>query len=216
MNLRIPEDRHSYDRRVSRRFGWWLLASAIIGSQAGHLIAYRLRFGDAAMQIQSTGAHEYFLSSARTGLGIAALALVGLLLVIGAGRVASGRRLKADAAWPFVSTLAGVYTIQLACYVIQETAEAMAGGGQPGSAPDLMLWGAIGQLPVALAVTIALRWLGVRVRPALAAIRVPNTLVLREIACSNLAPRLRFVTVTVASRDVLAAGFSRRGPPFSS
>ncbi len=201
---------------MSKRFGWWLLGAAVIGSQAGHLIAYRLRFGDAAMQVQSTGAHEYFLSSAKTGLGIAALAVVGLLLVVGAGRVASGRRLGADAAAPFVRTLATVYTIQLACYVVQETIEAMAGGGQVGSAPALMLWGAAGQLPVAFAVTIALRWLGARVRPALAAIRLAGTPVMQEIACSIPLPGLRVVRVAVASRDVLAAGFSRRGPPFSS
>jgi len=201
---------------VSKRFGWWVLGTAVIGSQAGHLLAYQLRFGDAAMQLQSTGAHQYFLSSARTGLGIAALAVLGLLLLIGAGRVASGRRLPADTPAPFVRTLAAVYTIQLACYVVQETAEAMAGGGRLGSAPSLMLWGAIGQLPVAISVTIALRWLGARVRPALAAVRLAAAITVQEFTCAVSAPRLRFAISRVAPHDVLAAGFSRRGPPFSS
>jgi hypothetical protein len=201
---------------VSKRFGWWVLGTAVIGSQAGHLLAYQLRFGGAAMQVESTGAHEYFLASAKTGLGFAALALVGLFLLIGAGRVASGRRLEGDVPAPFVRTLAAVYTIQLACYVVQETAEAMAGAGGLGSAPSLMLWGAIGQLPVAFAVTIGLRWLGARVRPALAAVRMPAATSVQEFACALSAPRLRFATARAASQDVLAAGFSRRGPPFSS
>ncbi len=194
-----------------------MLATAVVGSQAGHLLAYQLRFGDAAMQLESIGAHRYFLSSARTGLGLAALAVLGLLLLVGAGGVASGRRLEADAPAPFVRTLAAVYTIQLACYVVQETAEAMAGGGQTdSSAPSLMLWGAIGQLPVSVAVTIALRWLGARVRPALAAVRLRAAITIQEFACALSAPGLRLATSRAASHDVLAAGFSRRGPPFSS
>jgi hypothetical protein len=203
---------------VSRRFGWWLLATAVIGSQAGHLLVYELRFGGAAMQLQSSGAHQYFPASAKTGLGLAALGLLGLLLLVGAGRVASGRRLRAENAAPFMRTLAAAYTIQLACYVVQETAEAMAGGsGGAGSAPSLMLWGAIGQLPVAIAVTVALRWLGARVGPALEAVRrLAAAIAVGDLACALSEPRRRFVTVRVASRDVLAAGFSRRGPPHSS
>ena len=201
---------------MSKRFGLWMLGTAVIGSQAGHLLAYQLRFGDAAMQLESSGAHGYFLSSARTGLGLGALAVLGLLLLIGAGRVASGRRMEAEAPAPFVRTLAAVYTIQLACYVVQETAEAMAGGGRFGSAPGLLLWGAIGQLPVALAVTIALRWLVARVRPALAAIMQPALPILQEITPALGAPALQLSTITVASDEVLAAGFSRRGPPSSS
>jgi hypothetical protein len=193
-----------------------MLGTALIGTQAGHLIAYQLRFGGAAMQVQSTGAHEYFLSAAKTGFGLAALVVLGLLLLIGAGRAVSGRRLEADSAAPFVRTLAAVYTIQLACYVIQETAEAMAGGGHLGSAPALMLWGAIGQLPVAVAVTLALRWLSTRVRPSLAAIRLAGAVTLEEFAWALPASRPHFATASVARRDVLTAGFSRRGPPFSS
>jgi len=188
----------------------------LIGAQAGHLIAYQLRFGGAAMQVQSTGSHEYFLAAAKTGFGIAALVVLGLLLVIGAGRAVSGRRLEADSAAPFVRTLAAVYTIQLSCFVVQETAEAMAGGGHLGSAPALLLWGAIGQLPVAVMVTLALRWLAARVGPALAAIRLSSAVTIQGLGWVLSAPRFHFAVVSVARRDVLAAGFSRRGPPRSS
>ena len=201
---------------MRKRFGWWTLGTALIGAQAGHLIAYQLRFGGSALQVQSTGAHEYFLASAKAGFGVAAMVGLGLLLVIGAGRAAFGRRLEADSTSPFVRTLAAVYTIQLACYAIQETAEAMAGGGHLGSAPALLLWGAVGQLPVALAVTLALRWLGARVRPALAAIRLSLAVTMDELAWTVSAPSVSFAVVSVARRDVLAAGFSRRGPPPSS
>ena len=193
-----------------------MLAIALIAAQAGHMVAYALRFGGAALDVQATGAHWYFMSVAKTALGLAALAALVVLLVIGFGRLAVGRRLEPDTTTPFIRTFAAMYTLQLGVFVVQEAVEAMAGGGHLVSAPALMLWGALGQLPVAFAVTIALRWLGVRVRPALAAIRLPNTPVVRDIAFSNLAPRLRFVTVKIASRDVLVAGFSRRGPPFSS
>jgi hypothetical protein len=194
-----------------------MLGTALIGAQAGHLIAYQLRFGGAAMQVQSTGSHEYFLAAAKTGFGIAAMVVLGLLLVIGAGRALSGRRLEADSAAPFVRTLAAVYTIQLSCFVVQETAEAMAGGGHLGSAPALLLWGAIGQLPVAVVVALTLRWLAARVGPALAAIRLASAITIEEFAWVPSSPTLRFAIATsVARRDVLAAGFSRRGPPLSS
>ena len=198
---------------MKKRFGWWLLAAALVGSQAGHLIAYRLRFGDAAMQVQSTGAHVYFLSSAKTGLGIAALVVLGLLLVVGAGRVASGRRPQADVAAPLVGTLAAVYTVQLTAYAVQETVEAMLGGGHFGSVAELLLWGALGQLPVAVAVTLIVRWLGRRVGPALAAITLPALPIVHEFALALSAPELRRSSITVATGDVLSAGFSRRGPP---
>jgi hypothetical protein len=80
----------------------------------------------------------------------------------------------------------------------------------------LMLWGAIGQLPVAVAVTLALRWLSTRVRPSLAAIRLAGAVTLEEFAWALPASRPHFATASVARRDVLTAGFSRRGPPFSS
>ena len=45
-----------------------------LGSQAGHLLAYQLRFGAAAQQVQSSGAHSYFPLLAKTALGVAAIA----------------------------------------------------------------------------------------------------------------------------------------------
>jgi hypothetical protein len=53
-----------------------VLGVAIAGSQAGHLLAYQLRFGATAQQVQSSGAHAYFPLLARTSLGIAAIVLL--------------------------------------------------------------------------------------------------------------------------------------------
>ena len=194
-----------------------MAALALTAAQAGHLVAYQVRFGGAAAAIQTVGPHWYFLSAARTAVGLIALATLAALLVIALGRLASGRRLAPDSSTPFVRTLAAIYTLQLAVFFVQETAEAILGQGHLVPVPSLLLWGAIGQLPVAVMVTLALRWLGARVRPALAAIRLAPAITVEEFAWVPSAPRLRFAIATsVARRDVLTAGFSRRGPPPSS
>src|SRR5207245_10628986 len=112
---------------------------------------------------------SYFPSLAKTGLGVAALTLLVALLIVGAGRVATGRRIKPEAAPSCVPLVAALYTIQLACFAAQETIEALIGGGSV-SVPTLLLLGTLGQLPVAVVATVAVRWLGARLRPALAAI----------------------------------------------
>ena len=103
------------------------------------------------------------------------------MLIVGAARVAGGRRIEPGSSPSFVRLLAVLFTLQLGCFAVQETAEALVGGGRVGSAPLLLLWGTAGQLPVALAATLALRWLGARVRPALAALRVRVTLSVRLV-----------------------------------
>src|SRR5438046_7409419 len=95
--------RRAYHRVVSgKRVVWIVPAFGLIGSQAGHLLAYELRFGNAAQQVQSAGAHSYFPSLAKTGLGVAALTLLVALFIIGAGRVGTGRRIKPEATPSFV------------------------------------------------------------------------------------------------------------------
>ena len=197
-----------------KRRGWLWLALALTASQAGHLVAYQLRFGSSALEIQSTGAHWYFLSSAKTALGVVALAMLAALLVVGLGRVAAGRRLEPESGTPFVRALASIYTLQLGLFVVQETVEAIVGKGHLVSVPSLLLWGAAGQLPVALVATLAWRWLGARVRPAIGAIRVTY----------STQPLVVVVTPIVAAASPIAfiaragerGSFTRRGPPFSS
>ena len=203
----------AYHRLVSvKRVVWIVPVFGLIGSQAGHLLAYELRFGNAAQQMQSAGAHSYFPSLAKTGLGVAALTLLVALFIVGAARVATGRHIKPEAAPSFVRLVAALYTIQLACFAAQETIEAVAGGGPIVSAPTLLLLGTAGQLPVALLGALALRWLGARLRPALAGIRLGAGAIHRHTYVVELRP-WPLATDAVTVDDTINAGFNRRGPP---
>src|SRR5713226_6348114 len=133
---------------TGRRMAFAVLGLGLIGSQAGHLLAYLVRFGAAAQQIQSTGAHAYFPLVAKTALGAAAAALISALLVVGLARVLGGRRISTTNEPSYVSVLAFLFSIQLAAFVAQEIAEATLAGSTMRSAPDLMLWGTLGQLPI--------------------------------------------------------------------
>ena len=188
-----------------------VLGIGIAGAQAGHLLAYELRFGVAAPALQSTGAHAYFPALAKTGVGLAALALLSSLLVVAAARIVAGRRVQPGTSPSFVRLLAVLYTIQLACFAGQETAEALLGGTHASSAPLLILWGTAGQLPVAVAAALAMRWLDLRLEPALAVLRL------------GAAPAGRCVPVAIAWRSwrfspglaplrVIACSYLR-GPP---
>ena len=198
-----------------KRLVWIVPALGLIGAQAGHLLTYELIFGTAAPQIQSAGSHSYFPMLAKTGLGVAALVFLATLLVVGAGRVIAGRRIEAERAPSLVRLLAGLFTIQLVCFVSQETIEGMAGGGYLSSVPALLLWGTVGQLPVAIAAALALRWLGARWRPALTAIT--NAVATFSLhAAFAAAPAPMPLTIDAApSRDGIAFAFNRRGPPSS-
>ena len=193
-----------------KRRGWLLAAMALTASQAGHLLAYQLRFGSAAAEIQSTGAHWYFFASLRTALGLMALAMLAGLFVVGFGRLAAGRRLEPNSSTTLVRTLASLYTMQLGVFAVQETAEAILGQRHLASVPSLLLWGAVGQLPVALVAALAWRWLGARIRPALAAIRLTyatQPLVLAVAPVATIAASGHLATV------VARGSFTRRGPP---
>jgi len=196
---------------VTARRALAVLGIGIAGAQAGHLLAYELRFGVAAPALQSTGAHAYFPALAKTGVGLAALALLSSLLVVAAARIVAGRRVQPGTSPSFVRLLAVLYTIQLACFAGQETAEALLGGTHASSAPLLILWGTAGQLPVAVAAALALRWLDLRLEPALAVLRL------------GAAPAGRCVPVAIAWRSwrfspglapvrVVACSYLR-GPP---
>src|SRR5260370_26830459 len=144
---------------TGRRMASAVLGLGLLGSQAGHLLAYQVRFGAAAQQIQSSGAHAYFPLVAKTALGAAAATLIGALLVVGLARMLRGRRLKSPSEPSYVSVLAVLFSIQLAAFVAQEVAEALIASSRVASAADLMLWGTLGQLPLAPAPPPPLPWL---------------------------------------------------------
>jgi hypothetical protein len=193
-----------------RRSAAAIVAVGIAASQAGHLLAYQLRFGGAAQQIQSSGAHAYFPALAKSGIGLAAAALLTALFMVGLARVVSGRRAEVVSAPSYGRLLAALFTIQLAFFALQETVESLVAGAPPSSSAVLLLWGTLGQLPIAALSALALRWLLTRLRPAIAVLRAAT-------APIHLTPAL--VPIPPSSRPeafvarVAPSSFSRRGPP---
>jgi len=191
------------------------LALGLLGSQAGHLLAYQLRFGAVAQQFQSTGAHSYFPLVAKTALGTVAAALIAGLVLVGLARILSGRRVRSDSEPSYVSVLAILFSLQLATFGVQEITEALVAGSSVMSAPDLLLWGTLGQLPVAVIAASALRWLSARVESAVGLIRD----VVRAALAIAPAPEPAAIPVYAAPDMALLisclAGSSpaKRGPP---
>src|SRR6266568_7085252 len=101
--------------------GLAVIGLALAGAQAGHLLAYQLRFGARAFGIQSTGVHAYFPALLKTAFGAVALTLISGLLIAGAARMLAGSRGRRQAGGgTFVGLLATLFTIQLALYMGQE------------------------------------------------------------------------------------------------
>ncbi len=190
----------------------------LLGSQAGHLLAYQVRFGTAAQGIQSTGAHAYFPLVAKMALGAGAAVFIGALLLAGVARILSGRTVSSGSEPSFISLLAVLFSLQLAVFAAQEVSESMIAGSTVGSAPDLLLWGALGQLPIAVVAALALRWLTTRVEAAVGAIRelVRAALPMPMPAAPLVAVRLYAAPdrALLMSR-VAGMSLARRGPPSS-
>ena len=202
---------------TGRRLAFAVLGLGLLGSQAGHLLAYQIRFGATAQQIQSTGAHAYFPLLAKTALGAAAAALIGALLVMGLARILSGRRIRSTTEPSYVSLLAILFSLQLAAFVAQEVAEAIIAGSTMGSAPDLMLWGTLGQLPIAALGALAFRWLSARVEVAVGLVRdlVRATIPLRPLPLVAV-PVYAACDQALRSSRLAWSDLAWRGPPSSS
>lgn len=187
------------------------LALGLIASQAGHLVAYQVRYGAAAEQIQSAGAHAYFPAVLKTGVGLLAVFVLLALVAIGLGRLLAGRRLDSAAAPSFLRLVALFFCLQLTCFVIQESLE-MAAGAPVVTAPALLLWGTLGQLPVAFVAALVLRWFAVRVIPAVAGVLAPAPAAIR-LAPLTVPVVLCPAAIRIPVEDRLARAFTRRGPP---
>jgi len=179
---------------------------ALLGSQAGHLLAYQLRFAAAAQQVQSTGAHTYFPTLAKTLFGAAALLLLAALLLVGFARLATGRRIVRESAPSLLRLVAIMYTLQLALFVAQETIEG-------SRASEIVLWGFLGQLPVALAGAVALRWLLARVVPAIVQLQTGYAPVIRLVPYVSALVVWPVAAEAVRRVEAFGESFNRRGPP---
>jgi hypothetical protein len=193
-----------------RRAGAALAGIGIVAAQAGHLLAYQLRFGGAAQQVQSSGAHTYFPALAKSGIGLAAAGLLACLFVVGLARVTSGWRREVVSAPSYLRLLAPLFTLQFAFFAAQETGESLIAGTPPASAAVLLLWGTVGQLPVAALAAVALRWLLTRLRPA---IRVLRAVTAPVHLTQALVPVPMPSRAEVFVARLAPSSFSRRGPP---
>jgi hypothetical protein len=202
---------------TDRRSALLVIGLGLLGSQAGHLLAYQLMFGARAQQLQSTGPHAYFPLVVKTTLGAAVVALIGCLVIIGLARFLSGKSVRSTSEASYLSLLAFLFSIQLTAFAAQEVGEAMAAGVPIPSVAQLLLWGALGQLPVAVMAALALRWLCTRVEAAVGAIRdvveagAPAGPAFAPVAFSVLAAPDRAVLLS----RIAGASLAKRGPPLS-
>lgn len=188
------------------------LGLGLVASQAGHLLVYALVYGPVAAQVQSTGAHAYFPALVKTAFGLTAVFLLIALAALGLARVLAGRRIPVAPAPGFGRLVAMLFCLQLTFFFVQESIE-MAAGAPATSAAALLLWGSLGQLPVAVLAALALRWIAVRVGPAVASVLRPMDGALR-LTRYVIAVGARPLAVEAAtSFETLALTLTRRGPP---
>jgi hypothetical protein len=205
-----------YDRIVNRRWSrrLALIGSGALASQAGHLLIYQLQYRSTALSVQSTGAHAYFPTIAKASLGLGAIVVLAALLVIGASQLLTVRPgTKVTSNPSYFSLLATLFTIQITCFVVQETIESLLAGTAVASPVHLILLGSVGQLPIAALAALGLKWLSVEFEAAVIAIQ-------RSVPVEISTDRTRtvvFARTTILPQLALAeacpTAYIKRGPP---
>jgi hypothetical protein len=196
-----------------------VVLAVLAGSQLGHAIAYYARFGLDAGRLQSEGAHWYLPALAgglSAALGIVVMtALIVVAMARSLGPVPAGYRRRATLR--FFDVLPVLFTVQLVLFAGQETAEGLAaGGGHLISVGELLIWGALGQLPAAAAAAAVVCWLLTRLEAAwtivlegvVRSLPEPLVPVVRRVVRLDVGPALRLETA-------FPAAFRKRGPPAS-
>jgi hypothetical protein len=205
---------HQYHPVMKRQLAWLLalLGSGAIASQAGHLLVYELQYGSAAQAVQSQGVHAYFPVLAKSTLGFGALAILALLLMVAASRmlaVRPGSRITHRLS--YFNLLALLFTIQISCFMVQETIEAAA-AGTVASATHLLMLASLGQLPIAVVAALVFKWLAARVEVAFTAIRQALRTKLTFGATITLGTPASALPRLVLT-DTCPSVFVKRGPP---
>jgi hypothetical protein len=164
-------------------------------SQLGHALGAYLRYG---RLLAPGGAHGYFAADLEASAALLGVALLTALAIVAGARRLSGRPLRGRG-WPLGWIFLGLAGLQLEIYLVQELAEG-------ATTMDVAVRGLAGQLPVAAVAALALRWLSVRLGPAVRRLRRPVTSVLVHLVpVPDAAPP--------ALADVLVAAASRRRSP---
>lgn len=159
-----------YDRQAMRSRRPVVLAIPLVlaASQVGHLLATELRQGPHSLAPGQSGAHAYIPMLLAMVLGTAgAVVMAALMLVAAARSRRAGHRVSAPAhRGSLLDLLALLFAVQLAIFLVQETVESLVAGGPTPTVAGLVLWGTIGQLPVAALAAPLLRALLARVESA--------------------------------------------------
>ena len=201
---------------MNTKRAWTVLGLGVLGAQAGHLLVYQVRFGAAAQQVQSSGVHVYFPGAVRTSVGIVAALALAALFMIGLARILSGRSIKPDSTPHYARLVATLFTVQLLFFAMQEVGEALVGGAPVVSVAHLLLWGTLGQLPVALIAAAGLRWILARFESAVQEIRIALAAVPPPVApIAVAAPAWSQADRNLSLRPAAGASLAKRGPPSS-
>jgi len=196
----------------------WLavLLSVLAGSQLGHTIVYLLRYGIEAPRHESAGVHAYYPTlAAVVGAALGVGLTFGLLLVaVARGLFLAPPGYRQRGTVRFIDVLSAAFVAQLLIFVGQEFIEALAAGGAIPSTGDLLLWGALGQLPAACVAAAMIRWLLARVERAWSTIirGVPRHVSLPVAAAPG------YVAWPESDRrlqlgSAFPSAFRKRGPP---
>ena len=204
---------------ASQRRRYWLYAAlfAVPMAQFGHVVSYAVRYGGGAVAVQSSGAHAYFPELVRASLGLLAAAVLAALLVIGAGRLLLGRALSYERrpGIPILELVVACFCFQLDVYVLQEALESVA-SGQALTAHLLVtviVYGLVGQGPLALLAALALHLLSAGLEQVLGQLRFALE---RPVGDAPLlaAPSLpRSPADSPRLQQVCLAACGTRGPP---
>ena len=176
------------------------------------MLVYALVYGPVAAQVQSTGAHAYFPALVKTALGLTAAFLLLALAAVGLARGMAGRRVPAAPVPGFGRLVAMLFCLQLTFFFVQESVE-MAAGAPATSAASLLLWGSLGQLPVSVLAALVLRWIAVRVGPAVASLLRPMAGATRLTTYAVAVGPRPLAVEAAPSFATLSLTLTRRGPP---
>jgi hypothetical protein len=189
-------------------------------SEVGHTLTFVARYGAPGLELQTVGVHGYFPTALRLSVAGVGVALLAAVCLLGLGRLLLGRGLglTPTGGQPFLSLLLVAAVVQIDVYVVQETVETLL-SGEPytfATLGSILAWGLAGQVPVAAAGALGLRWLSVRLEAALDGIRGAFQLSIRLLR-PVLPPPVRSRPPRRSRARLLgqqaAAAFAKRGPP---
>ena len=189
-------------------------------AEVGHTLTYAVRYGPPGLELQTVGVHGYFPTALRLSVAGVGLTLLAAVCVLGLGRILLGRGLglTRTGGRPFLPLLLVAMVVQLDVYLVQETVETLL-AHEPytfATLGSVLAWGLAGQLPVAAASALGLRWLSFRLEATIEGFRGAFQLTARLLRPGPpLAVEVRPAPISrawVLGQQARAA-FAKRGPP---